>query len=165
MVSRGKVVITGAFIGLGLFMLYLVYYASLDNPELEKTQVDLVNVKVLDVNSVDNRATLEVKFLITNPGKKSITVSQINYALSVNGKDVGNGNYNTEDISLPGRAAIYAGQSVELTSKFNLVYNNQIADAYSTVTNNELATYKANGIISVESAWSIVEKQFETTLG
>ncbi|MGH9998850.1 MAG: hypothetical protein ACRD90_03185 [Nitrosopumilaceae archaeon] len=165
MVSRGRVVITAAFVGLGLGMLGLVYYASLDNPQLEKVQLDLVGVKVLETNSIDKRATLELTFLVTNPSEKTLTVSNINYEIFVNGKDVGNGQYSTEDIAMPGRAGIYAGKSIELTSKFNLVYTDQIANEYSIITNGEQASYRAKGIISAESAWSIVEKPFESTLG
>jgi len=165
LVSRGKVVIGGAFAGLGLFLLYLVYYAGLDNPHLEKVQVDLVSVKVLEVNSVDNRANLEMRFLATNPSEKTVTISNINYELFVNGKDVGNGEYSTEDISLPGRAAIYPSQSIELVDTFNLVYTDQVNDEYFAITNGEKVSYFAKGNISVESAWSIVEKEFESSLG
>lgn len=146
-------------------MLGLIYYASLDNPQLEMVQLDLVGVKVLETNSIDRRATLELTFLITNPSEKTLTISYINYELFVNDKNVGNGEYSTQDIAMPGRAAIYAGKSVELTSKFNLVYTDQVANEYSIITNGEQAGYSAKGIVSVESAWSIVEKPFEVTLG
>ena len=146
-------------------MLGLVYYASLDNPQLEKVQLDLAAVKMLENNSIDKRATMELTFLVTNPSEKTITVSNINYELFVNGKDVGNGQYSTEDIAMPGRAGIYAGKSIELASKFNLVYTDQIANEYSIITNGEQASYRVKGIISAESAWSIVEKPFESTLG
>jgi LEA14-like dessication related protein len=165
LVSRGKIVVTAAFIGLGLGMLGLVYYASLDNPHLEMVQLELVDVKVLETNSIDKRATLEITFLITNPSEKTFTISNINYELFVNNNDVGNGEYSTEDIAMPGRAAIYAGNSVELSSKFNLVYTDQIADEYSIITNSEEASFRVKGIASIESAWSIVEKPFDVTLG
>ena len=165
MVSRGRIVITAAFIGLGLGMLGLVYYASLDNPLLEKVQLDLVDVKVLETNSIDRRATLELTFLITNPSEKTLTISNISYELFVNDKDVGNGQYSTEDIAMPGRAGIFAGKSVEIPSKFSLVYADQIANEYSMITNGDQVSYRVKGIISVESAWSIVEKPFESMLG
>lgn len=164
LVSRGRIVITAAFIGLGLLMLGFVYYASLDNPQLEQIQVDLVDVKILDTNSIDRRANLEVVFLVTNPSKKTLTVSNINYELFANGNNIGNGEYSTEDIAMTGRAAFYPGQSIELTSIFNLVYTDQIADTYSSIVNGEHVAYKTTGQVSVESAWSIVEKQFESTL-
>jgi len=165
LVSRGRIVVTAAFVGLGLGMLGLVYYAGLDNPQLEMAQLDLVGVKVLETNSIDKRATLEITFLVTNPSEKTFTISNINYELFVNNKDIGNGEYSTEDIAMPGRAAIYAGKSVELSSKFILVYTDQIANEYSIITNGEQASFRAKGIASIESAWSIVEKPFDVTLG
>lgn len=165
LVSRGKVVITGAFAGLGLIMLGLIYYAGLDNPQLEMVKLDLANVKVLETNSIEKRTSLEITFLVTNPSQKTFTISNINYELFVNGKDVGNGQYSTEDIAMPGRAAIYGGDTVELSTKFNLVYTDQIANEYSAIINDEHPSYRAKGVASVESAWSIIEKPFEITLG
>jgi len=165
MVSRGKVVISAAFVVLFAMFMGFYYYASLDNPQLEMAKLELVDVKVLETNSIDKRATLEITFLVTNPSKKTFTISNINYELFVNNKDVGNGEYSTEDIAMPGRAAIYAGNSVKLSSKFNLVYTDQIANEYSIITNGEQASFRAKGIASIESAWSIVEKPFEATRG
>lgn len=165
MVSRGRLVVTAAFVGLGLGMLGLVYYASLDNPQLEMVQLDLVDVKVLENNSIDKRATLEITFLVTNPSEKTITISNISYELFVNNKSIGNGQYSTEDIAMPGRAGVFSGKSVEIPGKFSLVYTDQIANEYSIVTNGEPASFKVKGIMSVESAWSIVEKPFEIVLG
>jgi len=165
MVSRGKVVISAAFAVLFAMFIGFYYYASLDNPQLEMAQLELVDIKVLETNSIDKRATLEITFLVTNPSEKTFTISNINYELFVNNKDVGNGEYSTEDIAMPGRAAIYAGKSVELSSKFNLVYTDQIDNEYSIITNGEQASFRAKGIASIESAWSIVEKPFEVTLG
>ena len=164
LVSRGRISIIGAFIGLGLIMLGFVYYASLDNPQLEQIQVDLISVKVLDTNSIDKRADLEVIFLVTNPSQRTLTVSNINYVLFANDENIGNGEYSTEDVAMTGRAAFYPGQSIEISSVLNLVYTDQIADAYSAIVNGEHVSYKATGQVSVESAWSIVEKHFETTL-
>ncbi len=165
MINRGRVVIAAAFAALGLGFLGYYFYASLDIPQLEKVQLDLTSVQVVEVNTIDNRANLEIRFLVTNPSEKTATISNINYELFVNGKDVGNGEYSTADISLPGRALIYPGNSIELTDVFNLVYTDQIADEYFAITNEEQVSYFAKGNISVESAWSIVEKEFESSLG
>ena len=160
--SRGRIVIAAAFVGLGLAFLGYYYYANLDIPELEKVQLDLVAVKVLEVNSIDKRANLEIDFLVTNSGKKTATISNINYELFVNGKDVGNGEYSTEDIALPGRALIYPGQSVTLTGAFNLVYTDRVADEYFAITSGEQVSYMTKGSLTVESAWTTVDKQFES---
>jgi len=164
LVSRGKVVIGAAFAVLFAMLFGFVYFAGLDNPQLEKAQLDLTEVKVLDVNTIDNSAKLEVIFLVTNPSKKIITVSGIHYKLFVNGKNVGNGEYSVEDISLPGRALVVPGQPVPISTTFQLVYTNQIDEEYSAVTNDEKVNYKVEGTATIKSAWSEIDKQFETSL-
>lgn len=164
MVSRGKVVISAAFAGLFAMLIGFYYYASLGAPELEEVQLNLNSVKVLEVNSVDQRAKLEVIFLVSNPSEKTLTVSSIHYDLLVNDKIVGNGEYSAEDISLPGRALIPAGGQIPYSSIFNLVYTNHIAEEYSAVTNNENVTYAVKGTAIIKSAWTEVDKQFESVL-
>ncbi len=156
--------IAAAFGALGLGFFGFYYYANLDIPELEKIQLEMVAVKVLDVNSIDNRANLEISFLVTNSGKKTVTISNINYELFTNGKSIGNGAYSTEDIALPGRALIYPSQSIPLTSTFNFVYTDNVTDEYLAITNGEQVSYIANGSFTVQSAWTTIDKNFESTL-
>ncbi|MEK6834554.1 MAG: hypothetical protein AABY31_03630, partial [Thermoproteota archaeon] len=108
---------------------------------------------------------LEVIFLVSNPSEKTLTVSSIHYELLVNGKIVGNGDYSAEDISLPGRALILAGGQIPYSNIFNLVYTNRIAEEYSAVTNNEDVIYAVKGTATIKSAWTEIDKQFESTLG
>ena len=162
--NRGRIVIAAAFVALGLGFLGYYYYANLDIPELEKVQLDLVAVKVLEVNSIDKRANLEISFLVTNSGKRTVTISNINYELFANGKPIGNGAYSTEDIALPGRALIYPSQPISLTSTFNFVYTDNVADEYLAITKGEQVSYIAKGSFTVQSAWTAVDKNFESTL-
>ena len=67
LVSRGRVVIIAAFGGLGILMLSLVLFANSGQDVLKKVNIDLVGVKVLNVNKIDKRANLEVAFNVTNP--------------------------------------------------------------------------------------------------
>ena len=164
MVSRGRIVISAAFAGLFAMFVGFYYYASLGNPELEKAKLDLDSVNVLEVNSVDQRAKLEVIILVSNLGDKTITVSSMHYDLLVNDKIVGNGEYSAEDISLPGRALIPAGGKIPYSSIFNLVYTDHIAKEYSEVTNNEDVTYTIRGTATIKSAWTEIDKQFESVL-
>ncbi len=57
----------------------ITWYASLDNPQLGMAEIQLTTVKVVNTNTVDNRAILEVSFAIKNPGGKTFTVSNIDY--------------------------------------------------------------------------------------
>lgn len=141
----------------------ITWYASLDNPQLGMAEIQLTTVKVVNTNTIDNTATLEVSFLIKNPGDKTFTVSNIEYDLIVNGKSLGKGSYSTEDIALPGRAAFYSNSQLELPTTFHLTLSNNITDEYNSIINGQQLQYSAKGKMVVESAWSLVEKQFETS--
>lgn len=141
----------------------ITWYASLDNPQLAMAEVQLTNVKVQSVNSVENRANLEVSFLIKNPSEKTFTVSNIEYELFANGQSIGKGQYSTEDIPLPGRAAFYPGSELELPNIFRLTHTDENSNEYDAIVNGQPVTFSAKGKITVESAWSLVDKEFDTS--
>lgn len=139
-----------------------VFYASLDNPELEKMEIDLFDVQVIDVNNIENRVTLEVMFLVKNPSEKTFTIPSISYDLYADGVLIGAGQYSTEDIAMPGRAAFYPGAEIPLKNMFFLTLTEQNTQQYNAIVNDEELDYSAKGIVTVESAWSLIEKEFET---
>ena len=150
--------------GLLALMGYFVFYASLDNPELEKIEINLASVNLMDVNSVENRATLETSFLVKNPSEKTFTVSNISYELFANGNLVGTGQYSTQDIPMPGRAAFYPGSEILLKSFFQLILSDTNAQEYQSITNGDKVEYSVKGEVTVETAWSIIETNFESSL-
>jgi len=137
-----------------------VYYASLDNPQLEQVEVDLFSVEVLEVDTVEKRAILEVVFLVGNPSEKTFTVPSIAYELYANGINLGQGKYSTEDISMPGRAAFYPGSEIPLKSNFILAESTVDSSIYQAIVGGEDVDYTANGVITSETSWSLVEKEF-----
>ena len=139
----------------------ITWYASLDNPQLGMAEIQLSKVNLGDVNSIDNTATLQVGFLIKNPSEKTFTVSTIEYELFANGVSLGRGQYSTEDVPLPGRAAFYPGAAVELENNFRLTKTESNSEQYDTIINSQPVQYSAKGKITVESAWSLVEKEFD----
>ena len=143
----------------------IVYYASLDNPELEKIEIELSNVEILDVNNIENRAKLQTTFLVKNPSDKTFTVAIIAYELFVDGKSIGTGQYSTTGIAMPGRAAFYPGSEIPLKNTFQLVLTEENSSQYQAIIEGESIQYSVEGIVTVETAWSLVEKEFENTLG
>ena len=141
-----------------------VYYASLDNPELEKVEIELVDVELVDVNSIENRAELKATFLVKNPGEKTFTVSDISYELFANGKNLGTGQYSTADIAMPGRAAFLPGQEIPLTNNFRLILSDNNVEEYRAITSGEQMKYSVEGVIVLETAWSLVEKEFQSSM-
>ena len=156
----GRSILIVAILALLGIMAGGVYYASLDNPELEKATIELENVELVDVNSIENTAKLKVTFLVTNPSDLTFTIPLINFDLYVDGVFVGLGSYSTEDIAMPGRAAFYSDAEIPLYTYMTIVKSADNYSAYDSIVSGTNIEYSANGMITVESAWSIVEKEF-----
>jgi len=154
----------GAIGGLLAIMGGIVYYASLDIPQLEQVEVKLSDVELLDVNSIENRAELKATFLVKNPSEKTFTVSFISYELFVNDNSIGTGQYSTQDIAMPGRAAFYPGSEIPLKSTFQLVLSDVNAQDYQSITRGESVQFSVKGTITTESAWSLVDKEFQSSM-
>ena len=150
----------------GLFALmgYFVYFASLDNPQLEQIEIELVGVEVIQVNSIENRAELETTFLVKNPSEKTFTVPLITFELFVDGKSIGKGQYSTEDIAMPGRAAFYPGSEIPLKTKFYLVLSDSIVQEYQDIINGGEMRFSVEGEITAQTAWSLIEKEFQSSM-
>ncbi len=140
----------------------IVYYASLDNPELEKVEVELTDVQVREVNTIENRAKLTVTFLVKNPSDKIFTVPLITYQLYADGELLGSGQYSTEDIAMPGRAMLGSGYEIPLENTFSMNRSDVGTRIYDAVLGEQISTFSAKGNITTESAWSIIEKGFTT---
>ena len=162
---QGKWILYAAIGGLLAIMGGIVYYASLDIPHLEQVEIELFDVELIDVNSIENRAELKATFLVKNPSEKTFTVSFISYELFANGNSIGTGQYSTQDIAMPGRAAFYPGSEIQLKSNFQLVLSDVNAQDYQSITRGESVRYSVEGTITTESAWSLVDKEFQSSLG
>ena len=140
-----------------------IYYASLDNPQLEQANVELSAVELRDVNTIENRATMTVTFLVTNPSDLTFTIPLIAYELYGDGISLGSASYSTQDIAMPGRAAFYPGTEIPLKNKLTFVLTDVNETVYEKIVTGQSVQYSAKGMISVESAWSIVEMNFDTS--
>jgi LEA14-like dessication related protein len=140
-----------------------IYYASLDNPQLEQATVELSAVELRDVNTIENRATMTVTFLVTNPSDLTFTIPLIAYELYGDGISLGSASYSTQDIAMPGRAAFYPGTEIPLKNKLTFVLTDVNETVYEKIVTGQSVQYSAKGMISVESAWSIVEMNFDTS--
>ncbi|MBI1828184.1 MAG: hypothetical protein HYR87_01705 [Thaumarchaeota archaeon] len=165
MVSRGRVVIFSAFAGLGILLLSLVLFANSGQDALKQVNIDLAGVKLVDVDKINNRAHLEVLFNVTNPTTITSTIPSINYDLFVNGKHRGSGHYSTEDIAMAGRAPLFPSSTVTFTNTFELVDTDQISNEYQSIINGQPVSYKVTGQVTVESAWTLITRDFESTFG
>ena len=159
----GRSILFVAIIGLLAMMGGIVYYASLDNDDLSMATIELQGVELIDVNSIENRAMLKVTFLVANPGEVTVTVPVISYRLYADGSEIGSGAYSTEDVAMPGRAAFYPDAEIPLKNKMTIVMSEMSETVYNKIVSGQIVQYSATGQMTVESAWSIVELDFDTS--
>lgn len=148
----------------GVFALMggIIYYASLDNADLEQVEIKLTSVKLMDINIIDNQAKFEVTFLIKNPGDKTLTVSVIDYQLYGDDVLLGSGLYSTADVALPGRALFYSGAEIPLKNTFVLSKSEVNSEIYEKAVNEKITNFTSEGNITTQTAWSEVDKDFTT---
>ena len=159
----GRIILVVAILALLGMMGGGVYYASLDNPQLEQATIELSEVELRDVNTIENRATMIVTFSVTNPSDLTFTIPLIAYQLYGDGVSLGSDSYSTEDVAMPGRAAFYPGTEIPLDSKFSFVLTDVNETVYEKIVTGQSVQYSATGMITVESAWSIVEMNFDSS--
>lgn len=154
-------IVYAAIAGLFGLMGIIVWYASLDNSNLEQVEIKLQSVEIKDINKIENSAKLEVTFLVKNPSEKTFTVPIIGYKLFADGQLLGSGQYSTEDISMPGRAVFYSGAEIPLKNTFVLNKSNIDSKIYQAVLDGNINSFSAEGTITTETSWSIIEKEFK----
>lgn len=156
---QSKLTVYAAIGGVLAMMGGIVMYAAQDNPQLELVEVELGEVAV-SVGQ-DGNLRLEPAFLVSNPSETTFTVSLISYRLMADGQQVAAGQYSTADIAMPGRAVFYPGAQIPLTSSVVVEHDELGSIVYERLVAGQVL-FSAEGTVTAESAWSIVEKDFRT---
>ena len=164
MALQSRMTVYVAIAGVLAMMGGIVYYASLDTEKLEQSEIRFSNIELVNVNSIKNQAEFQVTFSVKNPSDKTFTVSLISYQIFADGVLLGTGQYSTQDIALPGRAVFYPGAEVPLKSTFAINKSAENADLYEAAINNNIGSYSAEGNITTETSWTVVEKDFKLDL-
>ena len=153
-----------AIAGLFVFLFAMVGVSLLDIPELEKSQLRLGSVEVTGINTIENHAKLKVSFLITNHGERTFVIPVISYELFANGKSIGTSSYSVEDIPMTGRAPFYPGAEIPLDSYLKISLTESNSDEYLAIVNGESVEFSVKGQYTIETAWQLIEKEFESSL-
>ena len=159
---QNKTTVYAAIAGVFALMGGIIFYASLDNADLEQVEIKLTNVKLMDINIIDNQAKFEVTFLVKNPGDKTLTVSVIDYQLYGDDVLLGSGQYSTADVALPGRALFYSGAEIPLKNTFVLSKSEVNSEIYEKAVNEKITNFTSEGNITTQTAWSEIDKDFTT---
>ena len=146
------------------FMGGIVWYSTYDIPELEKSELELLSVNVVEIDSIQNRMYVDVVFGITNHGERTVTVPEIGFQLFANGKSIGSSSYSVSDIPLNGRALMLTGMQVPLVGKITINLTDDIKDVYEAMAAGESLDYSVTGQYTIETAWQVVDIQFDSSL-
>ena len=146
------------------FMGGIVYFSTFDIPELEQSEIELLSVNVKEIDSIDNRMTLNLVFGITNHGDRTVTVPEISWELFADGKSLGSSSYSISDIPLTGRALLTSGLQVPIQSEMTINLTDDIEDVYNAIAVGENLDYRVVGQYTVETAWQVIDMQFESSI-
>ena len=155
------------YVAIGALFAFLggmVYYSTLDFPELKKSEFELLAVDVVEIDSIDNRITLKIVFGITNFGAKTVTVPEIGFELFANGISLGSSSYSVSDIPMTGRALMSPGMQVPLATEITVSLTNDIKDIYEAIAAGESLDYRITGQYTIETAWQVIDIQFDSSI-
>jgi len=158
---QSKMILYVAIGALLAFMGGIVTFSVGDIPELEKSEIELYTVEVIEVNNFENYIYLKTTFLVKNFGEKTVTVPVISYEFFADGKFIGTSNFSAEDIPLTGRALLISGTEVPFTTKIKIKLTEEIEDEYMKIANGEHVEYSADGLYTIETAWQVIDVEFE----
>ena len=163
-IKPSKIIVYVAIGAMFAFMGGIVYYSTLDFAELEQSEIKLLSVDLVEIDSIDNRITLNLVFGVTNNGERTVTVPEISYQLFVNERSLGSSSYSVSDIPLNGRALMLSGMQVPLQSKITINLTDDIKDIYEDISNGENLNYRVIGQYTIETAWQVMDIPFDSSI-
>ena len=163
-IKPSKMIVYAAIGAMFAFMGGIVYFSTFDIPELEQSELELLSVNVKEIDSIDNRMTLNLVFGITNHGDRTVTVPEISWELFADGKSLGSSSYSISDIPLTGRALLTSGLQVPIQSEMTINLTDDIEDVYNAIAVGENLDYRVVGQYTVETAWQVIDMQFESSI-
>ena len=155
------------YVAIGALFAFLggmVYYSTLDFPELEKSKLELLSVDVVEIDSIENRIFLKVIFGITNHGERTVTVPEISFELFANGQSLGSSSYSISDIPMTGRVLLTSGLQVTVPGEITINLTDDNKDIYEAIVAGEGLDYRVTGQYTIETAWQLLDLQFDSSI-
>ena len=168
--SKRKIVLFGVIGALAITIILLPriqYFVSA--PIVDVIDFNLAAVDISNLSNNTNNIELSLLFDVYNPSDKSVTTSKVEYDLFGDDELLGHGVLSYEDIPLNGRPQFSPGQTTTLKSSIILQPSDTNMDIIENLINNpsdsiNSTRWNVNGSSQIESAFVIVEKDFNVDL-
>jgi LEA14-like dessication related protein len=166
--TRGKVIIIAIFVAVALAFAGLIAFESLEREDITPNitvTLAAVKMKQIDVENPD-LMFVQVDFSILNRTNQTLALAKIDYDMYANERMIGRGGLSLEDTPLTGRAPLFSGSSTTLPSNMQLRKSPEVLDLWDKLLNGDTSgiTWRAQGVAQIESAFSIAEVEFNSTL-
>ena len=163
-IKPSKIIVYAAIGAMFAFMGGIAYFSTYDIPELEKSELELLSVDVVEIDSIENRIFLKVMFGITNSGERTVTVPEISFELFANGRSLGSSSYSISDIPMTGRVLLTSGLQVSIPGEITINLTDNNKDIYEAIAAGESLDYRVAGQYTIETAWQVVDLEFDSSI-
>ncbi len=163
---RGKLVVIGA--GITAVLIFVAgWLRTLGETEevIKAVRIEVDDVKVKSIDWDNRKMTVTIDFRIFNDTDRIVTLSKIDYNVTLDGINVGRGIASYTDVPLVGRAPVYSKGSTVLPHDFTFDYSDSISSSWDRLARGERGvTWNIKGTADIETAFSIIPLEFEDTL-
>ena len=168
--SKRRIVLFAVIGALALTIILIPEIQYLVNaPDADAIEFKLANVEINSISNDTNNVELLLSLDVYNPTDKTATTSKVEYDLFGNNEFLGHGVLSYEDIPLNGRPQLSPQQTTTLKSTLILEPTNSNLNLIQDLIKNSTSmrdyiNWEVIGTSQIESAFVIIEKQFESKL-
>lgn len=168
--SKRRIVLFAVIGALALTIILIPEIQYLVNaPDADAIEFKLANVEINSISNDTNNVELLLSLDVYNPTDKTATTSKVEYDLFGNNEFLGHGILSYEDIPLNGRPQLSPQQTTTLKSTLILEPTNSNLNLIQDLIKNSTSmrdyiNWEVIGKSQIESAFVIIEKQFESKL-
>lgn len=169
-IGARRAVLIGA---IGAIVAFIVLFPAIPDllrggSELRDVMVSVKNIELQNTSNVIDTIPLTITFEILNKDVKALSTSKIEYSVSANNTNLGNGLLSYEDIPPNGRPQLYPNSPTTLQSTFLLGRTSSNSEFFDKIDNSNFITnfteWNVNGTAQIDSAFTIYPIVFSSNL-